>query len=172
MVPAAPVVRQLAVSLALLLASAALQAEVITGKVIKVVDGDTVTVLDRDNRQFKIRVAGIDAPERKQPYYDVSKQNLAKLAFGRVATVDWRKHDRYGRIVGNVRVAGEDVGLAQVRAGLAWWYRDYARDQTPEDRRLYEAAELDARASRVGLWRDAAPVEPKRVRHPPRVSQR
>ena len=165
-------VRKLAVSLALLLASALVQAEVLTGTVIKVVDGDTVTILDRDRKQFKVRVAGIDAPERRQPYYDVSKQNLSRLAYNRVVTVDWRKHDRYGRIVGNVRVAGEDVGLAQVRAGLAWWYRDYAREQTPEDRKLYEAAELDARASRAGLWRDAHPVEPKNVRHPAKVTQR
>lgn len=164
--------RKLAVSLVLLFAWALVHAEVLTGTVIKVVDGDTVTVLDRDRKQFKVRVAGIDAPERKQPFYEVSKQNLSRLAYGRVVTVDWRKHDRYGRVVGNVRVAGEDVGLAQVRAGLAWWYRDYAREQTPEDRRLYEAAEIDARASRAGLWRDAHPVEPKSVRHPARVSQR
>jgi endonuclease YncB( thermonuclease family) len=167
-----PTFRRLAVSLVLLLASAGLHAETLTGKVIRIADGDTVTILDRDHRQFRIRVAGIDAPERKQPYYEVSKQNLARLAFGRTVTVDWRKHDRYGRIVGNIRVAGEDVGLAQVRAGLAWWYRDYARDQTPEDRKLYEAAELGARHSRAGLWQEANPVEPKRVRHPEKVSQR
>ena len=167
-----PAFRKLAFSLVLLLAAAAAHAEVLTGRVIKVADGDTVTILDRNHRQFKIRVAGIDAPERRQPYYDVSKQNLARLAFGREATVEWRKHDRYGRIVGNIRVAGEDVGLAQVRAGLAWWYRDYARDQTPEDRRLYEAAEADARALRAGLWADAHPVEPKRARHPQKVTQR
>ena len=78
-----------------------------------------------------------------------------------MATIEWRKHDRYQRIVGNVWVNGEDVGLLQVRAGLAWWYRDYAREQTPSDRKLYEAAELDARHLRLGLWRDDAPLEPK-----------
>jgi endonuclease YncB( thermonuclease family) len=166
------VVRKLAVFLAFLAASAALQAETLTGKVIKIADGDTITILDRDNQQHRIRVAGIDAPERKQPFYEASKQNLAKLAFGRVATVEWRKHDKYRRIVGNVRVAGEDVGLAQVRSGLAWWYRDFARDQTPEDRRLYEAAELDARSLRLGLWQDPAPLEPKRARHPDKISRR
>ena len=164
--------RNLAVSLALLFASAMLHAETLTGKVIKIADGDTITILDRDNHQYRIRVAGIDAPERKQPFYEASKQNLAKLAFGRVATVEWRKHDKYRRIVGNVRVAGEDVGLAQVRSGLAWWYRDFARDQTPEDRRLYEAAELDARSLRLGLWQDPAPLEPKRARHPDKISRR
>jgi endonuclease YncB( thermonuclease family) len=164
--------RTITVSLALFLASAMVHAETLTGKVVKIADGDTITLLDHDNRQYRIRVAGIDAPERRQPYYEASKQNLAKLAFGRVATVEWRKHDKYKRIVGNVRVAGEDVGLAQVRAGLAWWYRDFAREQTPEDRRLYEAAELDARGARLGLWRDPAPLEPKRARHPDKISQR
>lgn len=164
--------RKLAVSLALLLASAALYAETLTGKVIKIADGDTITILDRDNQQYRVRVAGIDAPERKQPYYEASKQNLASLAFGRIATVEWKKHDKYRRIVGHVRVGGEDVGLAQVRAGLAWWYRDFARDQTPGDRKLYEAAEIDARGSHLGLWRDPAPLEPKRARHPDKVSQR
>jgi endonuclease YncB( thermonuclease family) len=133
----------------------------LAGKVVAIADGDTVTILDRDNRQHKIRLAGIDAPERKQPYYQASRQHLAKLAFGRQATIEWNKTDRYKRIVGNVIVAGEDVGLLQVRAGYAWWYRDYAREQSREDRIRYEAAELDARRLRRGLWQDAAPVEPK-----------
>jgi endonuclease YncB( thermonuclease family) len=152
--------------LAALLFWAALQvhAGTLVGKVVAVADGDTVTLLDRDNRQHRIRLAGIDAPEKKQPYYQASRQHLAKLAFGRVATVEWSKTDRYKRIVGNVIVAGEDVGLLQVRAGYAWWYRDYAREQSAEDRRRYEAAELDARKLRRGLWQDAAPVEPKLTR--------
>lgn len=145
---------------------AALQvhAGTLAGKVVAIADGDTVTILDRDNRQHKIRLAGIDAPERKQPYYQASRQHLAKLAFGRQATIEWSKTDRYKRIVGNVIVAGEDVGLLQVRAGYAWWYRDYAREQSPDDRIRYEAAELDARKLRRGLWQDAAPVEPKLTR--------
>lgn len=141
-------------------------AETLTGTVVRIADGDTLTILDRDHRQHRIRLAGIDAPERKQAFYEVSKQNLAKLAFGRVARIEWRKHDRYSRIVGNVWVGGEDLGLLQVRAGLAWWYRDYAREQSPADRKLYEAAELGARQQRLGLWRDAVPVEPKLWRHP------
>lgn len=152
--------RRFAFALLLLVAVPAL-AETLTGKVVSIADGDTVTILDRDNHQHRIRLAGIDAPERRQPFYEASKQNLARLAFGRVATIEWRKHDRYRRIVGNVWVDGEDVGLLQVRSGLAWWYRDYARDQTPMDRKLYEAAELDARHLRLGLWRDDTPLEPK-----------
>lgn len=157
---------QTRVFLAAALFWAALQvhAGTLVGKVVAIADGDTVTVLDRNNRQHRIRLAGIDAPERKQPYYQASRQHLAKLAFGRQVTVDWSKTDRYKRIVGNVNVAGEDVGLLQVRAGYAWWYRDYAREQSPDDRVRYEAAELDARRLRRGLWQDAAPVEPKLTR--------
>ncbi len=140
------------------------QADTLVGKVVAIADGDTVTVLDRDNRQHRIRLAGIDAPERRQPYYQPSRQHLAKLAFGRHVTVEWHKTDRYKRIVGNVLVAGEDVGLSQVRAGLAWWYRDYAREQSSEDRRRYEAAENEARSQRRGLWQEPFPTEPKRFR--------
>ena len=152
------------------LASTAALAETLTGTVVRIADGDTLTILDRDHRQHRIRLAGIDAPERRQAFYEVSKQNLAKLAFGRVASVEWHKHDRYRRIVGNVWVGGEDLGLLQVRAGLAWWYRDYRREQSPTDQKLYEAAELGARQQRLGLWRDAVPVEPKLWRHP-RISR-
>ena len=160
----------LALLLQIAFAPTAALAETLTGTVVRIADGDTLTILDRDNRQHRIRLAAIDAPERRQAFYDVSKQNLAKLAFGRVASVEWHKHDRYNRIVGNVWVAGEDVGLLQVRAGLAWWYRDYAREQSPTDQKLYEAAELGARQQRIGLWRDAMPLEPKLWRHP-RISR-
>jgi endonuclease YncB( thermonuclease family) len=154
------------VFLAAVLFWAALQvhAGTLVGKIVAIADGDTVTLLDRDNRQHKIRLAGIDAPERRQPYYQASRQHLAKLAFGRQATIEWSKTDRYKRIVGSIFVAGEDVGLQQVRAGYAWWYRDYAREQSPDDRARYAAAELDARKLRRGLWQDAAPVEPKLTR--------
>lgn len=161
--------RRFVLAFLLLVAFPAL-AETLTGKVVKIADGDTVTILDRDNHQYRIRLAGIDAPERKQPFYEASRQNLARLAFGQVATIEWRKHDRYRRIVGNVWVNGEDVGLLQVRAGLAWWYRDYSREQTPGDRKLYEAAELDARHLRLGLWRDDAPLEPKLKRRASRIN--
>ena len=136
------------------------QADTLSGRVVAVHDGDTITVLDTNRTQHKIRLAGIDAPELKQAFGSRSKQNLSSLIYNRQVTVDWQKHDRYGRTVGVVLVDGHDVNLEQVRAGMAWWYRQYARDQSPADRRLYEAAENDARTAKRGLWVDANPVPP------------
>ena len=113
-------------------------------RVVGVSDGDTITVLDSYNQQHRIRLYGIDAPEKKQPFGNRAKQNLSSLAFGG-STVEWSKLDRYGRIVGKVTVSGEDVGLRQLQAGLAWWYRQYAREQRPQDRATYAQAEDAAR---------------------------
>jgi endonuclease YncB( thermonuclease family) len=103
-------------------------ADTITGKVVVIADGDTITVVS-SSRQYRIRIGGIDAPEKRQPFGNVSKQHLAKLAFGKEATAECYKTDRYGRQVCTVFVGGEDVGLAQVEAGLAWWFRRYANEQ-------------------------------------------
>jgi endonuclease YncB( thermonuclease family) len=75
-------------------------------------------------------------------------------------TVDWHKRDRYDRLVGKLMLDGADVNLALVRAGYAWWYREYAGEQSPSDRRLYEAAETAARREGVGLWADPWPIAP------------
>jgi endonuclease YncB( thermonuclease family) len=135
-------------------------AATLEGRVVGVHDGDTITVLDDSRQQHKIRLAGIDAPESKQAYGSRSKQNLSGLVFNRQVTVEWEKHDRYGRTVGVILLDGRDVNLEQVRAGMAWWYRQYAKDQRPGDRRLYEAAENDARGAKRGLWVDPNPVSP------------
>lgn len=111
------------------------------------------------------------APEKNQPFGQRSKENLSRLVFGKEVDVQWTKHDRYQRIVGKVMVAAPDcqrpdcakaldAGLGQVTAGLAWWYRKYAKEQSAEDARSYETAEQEARASHVGLWRDAEPIPP------------
>ncbi|WP_241673077.1 thermonuclease family protein [Lacisediminimonas profundi] len=130
------------------------------GKVVGLSDGDTITVLSRDQVQYKIRLAGIDAPEKRQAYGDKSRAHLASLVFGKWVAVDWTKRDRYGRILGKVSVAGQDVCLEQIRNGMAWHYKKYAADQDWSDRSLYAAAERDAVRDRRGLWGDAAPVPP------------
>lgn len=130
------------------------------GKVVGLSDGDTITVLSRDEVQYKIRLAGIDAPEKRQAYGDKSRAHLASLVFGKWVAVDWTKRDRYGRIIGKVSVAGQDVCLDQIRNGMAWHYKKYAADQDWSDRSLYAAAERDALRDRRGLWKDAAPVPP------------
>lgn len=110
--------RLLLLSLALLAPLA--YAETLTGRVVGIADGDTITVLDTSNQQNRIWLNGIDAPEKKQPFGSRAKQNLSSRAFGKDAQVEWSKLDRYGRIVGKVIVDGQDVGLQQLQAGLAW----------------------------------------------------
>jgi len=96
------------------------QADTLVGKVIHVADGDTLTVLDHAQTQHKIRLAGIDAPESKQAFGQVSKQSLADHVAGEVVEVEWDKMDRYGRKVGKVLLGGQDANLRQIQRGLAW----------------------------------------------------
>lgn len=143
----------------LLVAPAAAQ-DALHGRVVAVADGDTITVLDTGNQQHRIRLNGIDAPEDGQAFSNVSKANLSELVFGRDVIVVGSKTDRYGRLVGTVIVGATNANLEQLRAGLAWYYRDYASDVSPENRPLYEAAETGAREARLGLWRDPSPQAP------------
>lgn len=146
-------------------------AETIRGTVVGIHDGDTVTILDAERVEWRVRLAAIDAPERRQPFGRRAKESLSDLALGHVAEVESSKRDRYGRVVGKVMIASPDcptrdcpndfdVGLAQLARGSAWWYRQYAPEQSHADRRLYEAAEHDARARQLGLWTEPAPVPP------------
>jgi endonuclease YncB( thermonuclease family) len=130
------------------------------GQVVAVHDGDTVTLLDGIQVQHRVRIAGIDAPERRQPFGAGARENLARLVHGRCVQAHCHKRDRFGRDVCSVFVEARDVGLEQVRDGLAWWYRAYAREQRIEDRASYEAAEGEARSARRGLWHDANPQAP------------
>lgn len=152
-----------ALSLAFALGSAV--ADTVTGRVIAITDGDTLVVLDRDNRQHKIRLSGIDAPEKAQNFGQKSKTSLSALVYAQMANADCRKPDRYGRKVCVVSVSGKDVGLEQVAVGMAWWYRKYAKEQTPEERSTYEHAESNAKIHRLGLWADKSPIPPWRWRH-------
>jgi endonuclease YncB( thermonuclease family) len=131
----------------------------LTGSVIKVADGDTINVLE-DNTQHRIRLQGIDAPERKQPYGNASRIHLASLVAGKTVTVEWDKQDRYGRIVGFVIVNGQDMNLEQLKAGMAWFYRYYQKELTPDTRKLYAQAEDEARRNKRGLWQDKNPMPP------------
>jgi endonuclease YncB( thermonuclease family) len=125
------------------------------GTVVAVADGDTLTLLDAARRQHRIRLDGIDAPERTQAYGRRARESLAALAHGRSATADCDKIDRYGRAVCRVTVDGVDVGLEQVRRGLAWHYVRYAHEQSVIARAVYARAEAQAKQERSGLW--AAP---------------
>lgn len=138
----------------------AAQERVFHGKVMEVTDGDTIAVLEQDNVLRKVRLSGIDAPEKKQPFGQRSKESLSRLVFGKTVEVRWKKEDRYGRIVGKVVADGRDVCLEQIRRGLAWHYQKYESEQPEGDRREYSRSEEDARAARMGLWSESAPVPP------------
>jgi micrococcal nuclease len=125
----------------------------LAGRVIGVSDGDTMTVLV-DRSPVKVRLNGIDAPERGQAFGARAKQFASELAFGREVTVREYGLDKYGRMIGDVFLA--DGGLLnQERGGLAWWYRKYA----PTDTTL-EKLEVEARSDKRGLWADANPIPP------------
>lgn len=143
----------------------ALHGETFQGKVVGISDGDTITVLDSSKAQHKIRLAGIDAPERSQAFGERSKQHLSDLVFGKTVTVDWSKTDKYGRTVGKVIVNGQDANLSQVQEGLAWHYKQYEKEQPVPDRGSYAQAEIAARTRKIGLWYDAAPIAPWDFRH-------
>jgi endonuclease YncB( thermonuclease family) len=130
------------------------RADTLEGKVVKIADGDTLTLLTQSNQQVKIRLAGIDAPERKQPFGNRAKQALAKLAFKRYAAIGVETKDRYGRVVGIVFVGDLNVNYELVEQGMAWVYKRYAKDQ-----KLY-ALEAEAKQAGHGLWSAGSPVEP------------
>ncbi|UUZ77399.1 thermonuclease family protein [Polaromonas sp. P1(28)-13] len=135
-------------------------AGIIEGRVVGVIDGDTIDVLDAAKVQHRIRLGGIDAPEKKQAFGARSKESLSDMVFDKSVTVETGKTDRYGRDIGKILVGGMDVNLEQVRRGFAWHYKTYQREQSANDRRLYDFAESEAKASRRGLWRDVAPIPP------------
>ena len=130
------------------------------GRIVWVADGDTITLLDADNRQHKIRLDEIDAPESGQPFGRASQRHMAKLLANREAVAECSKTDRYRREVCRVLVDGTDAGLEQIQAGMAWFFRRYAKELPPDRRRQYADMEAQAQAERRGLWVDTAPMPP------------
>ena len=128
------------------------------GRVVKVSDGDTLTVLF-ERKEIKVRLESIDAPELKQPFGRRAQQSLAELCAARTARVVERGHDRYGRTVGSIACDGMDAGTEQVRRGMAWVFERYAPRSSPNNAPLYGLQD-EARASRRGLWADPQPVAP------------
>lgn len=135
-------------------------AATLVGHVVGVTDGDTITLLDASQTQYKIRLAGIDAPEKKQAFGNASKKALSDLVFDQVVSVKWDKQDRYGRIVGKVLIKDFDVNLAQVKHGYAWFYKKYQKELEQQDRLDYLHAQDTAEEQRLGLWIDNEPIPP------------
>lgn len=155
----------LALLLSLSIFNAAAAGQLFAGKVIGVLDGDTIEVLDARKTPHRIRLAGIDAPENAQPFGQRSKEHLSDLVFGKQVDVQAGKADKYGRTVGKVVVRGVDANLEQVKTGFAWHYKQYASGQSVSDRALYAGAEDNAHSSHLGLWHDANPMPPWEWRH-------
>jgi endonuclease YncB( thermonuclease family) len=140
-------------------------------KVTRVTDGDTIAVRNRDGATHKIRMHAVDAPELKQAGGEQSKAWLEQQLMNKNVKIVVNNTDRYKRQVAKVvlpiegceqrHCPGEtDVNLKAIEAGHAWWYREYSRSQSSEDRVLYEAAENFARNNRKGLWQHTTPQAP------------
>ena len=136
-------------------ASAPAAVQEFTGKVVGVSDGGTITVL-HNGKGERIRLHGIDSPEKRQAFGNRAKQFTSKLVFGKTVTVEVMDRDRYGRTLGVVLLPdGRSLDRELVRAGFAWWYRRYAPDdETPEQ------LEREARGAELGLWADPHAVPP------------
>ena len=127
-------------------------------QVIGIADGDTLTVL-HDRRPLKIRLANIDAPEKKQAFGKKSKQSLSDMCFQKDATYSIQNIDQYGRTVAVVTCAGIEANHEQVERGLAWVYTQYNKD------RSLPTIQAKAKAAHRGLWAEARPTPPWEFRH-------
>lgn len=135
-------------------------AATLQGRVVRVLDGDTVSVLDTSNTEHRIRLMGIDAPEKNQAFGSKSKQSLSDLVFEQQVVVEYDKQDRYGRTVGKIVVNGVDANLEQIKLGMAWHYKKYQKEQPVDDRSEYARSEDISRAEKRGLWIDTEPTPP------------
>jgi endonuclease YncB( thermonuclease family) len=135
------------------------QAGVIQGKVVDLGWGDSLTVLDAQSKQHRVRLLGIDAPEKEQAFGPAARQKLSALVFGKAVTVKYQRMDRNGRPLGKVTLGAVDVNLEMLKAGMAWYYPN-DRDLPQSDRPLYSGAEREARAAERGLWQDETPMPP------------
>ncbi len=135
-------------------------ADSFVGKVVGVSDGDTINVM-HDGQPEKIRLWGIDCPEKTQAFGQKAKQKTSELAFGKNVTVNKKDTDRYGRTVGEVILPdGSSLNKELARTGFAWWYRRY----DPHDH-AFARLEASAKAEKLGLWADPNPIPPWEYRH-------
>ena len=135
-------------------------AEVLNGTVVGISDGDTITVQDKSNNEHKVRLMGIDAPEKSQAFGIEAKQTLSNYIYKKEISVEYKKLDKYKRIVGKVTLDGKDICLKMIVDGMAWHYTEYEKEQSTTDRDLYREAEANARSGMIGLWAAKQPVSP------------
>ena len=130
--------------------------QTIDGKVVKVIDGDTIDVLDSTNTKHRIRFYGIDAPESKQSYGQKAREFLASMIASKNVKVIIKDKDRYGRNIGKVLLNGTDINREMVANGYAHAYKEYSKE--------YVSEEADAKAFKLGLWQDKYPIKPSDFR--------
>ena len=128
-----------------------------SGKVVKVTDGDTITVLTCQQKQVKVRLYGIDAPEKRQPFGQRAKESLSRLIAGKKVNVEETGKDRYGRVVGIVKAGSVNVNEKMIYDGFAWVYDSFCKKSFCSS---WKDKQSRARAEKRGLWRDKNPVEP------------
>ena len=136
-------------------------AEVLNGTVVGISDGDTITVQDKSNNEHKVRLMGIDAPEKSQAFGIEAKQTLSNYIYKKEISVEYKKLDKYKRIVGKVTLDGKDICLKMIVDGMAWHYTEYDKEQSKTDRDLYREAEASARNVNIGIWSEKQPVSPR-----------
>lgn len=154
-----PTRNQVLIAIALTLMSTAACADTLTGRVVDIADGDTLTLLV-GRKPYKIQIAAIDAPERYQAWGDQSRTNLSRLTLNRTAVANCSRLERWDHQTCQVTVNGIDIGLQQIREGMAWWIRQDAHTQSAENQSAYESTELMAKMRRMGLWGATNPVPP------------
>ena len=147
------------IAIALTLISSAASADTLTGRVVGIADGDTLTLLV-GRQPYKIQIAAIDAPERYQAWGEQSKTHLSRLTLNRTAVANCSRLERWDHQACQVTVNGVDIGLQQIKEGMAWWVRQDTHTQSAEDQSAYESAELMAKMRRMGLWGATNPVPP------------
>jgi endonuclease YncB( thermonuclease family) len=134
--------------------------ETLSGKVIGIADGDTLTILIDGNSQVKVRLAGIDAPEKTQAFGNASKKLLSNKVFSQNIKVEARGKDKYGRVLGIIRLGDQDINEYMIAEGLAWHYKKYAKDQPAGEADQYSRTEEIARLNKKGLWVQENPTPP------------
>ena len=132
----------------------------ITGKVVTIIDGDTFDLLTEDTVKFRIRLNGIDCPERKQEYYKVCKDALSQYIFSKNVVLTTHGTDRWKRIIADVYVNNTLINYQMVRNGYAWHFKKYSKDKA------LAQAETEAKKEKTGLWKMKDPVAPWKHRKP------
>lgn len=137
-----------------LIISLSITSKTLTGKIVRVSDGDTVVLLDSNNKQHRIRLDGIDCPEKGQPYGKVATDFVKDLIAGKYVKVEWTQMDQYNRILGFVYIGDTNVNKELLKAGLAWHYK-FFNDDT-------ELANLEkiAKQKKLNIWSQKNPIEP------------